>query len=255
MSFEPKILRVEDSATDRDVAGAALALSSSHPATGPDVHDTVTGLEMATLRDWRPDDDLLPDEELQLLARQLSEDAERLAARHPAVMPGENRFARRDGLGARRFYRIAAACLLFGLVAWSSGGNPPPMPAISAAPGHIRGELLAGERDSKSESKRARYRNGDESNWGAPLDSSGNGWEHALFAVPGYAGLLDDSEGFCDADDVPRMLFEQADAITRLEDAMRCRDQRIEQLEAEVAKLRPRDVVEQPVPASVPRKP
>jgi hypothetical protein len=147
------------------------------------------------------------------------------------------------------------------LVAWSSGGNSPSSHVTSAGV-EGRGELLAGERSSKSESNRrsVRYRNGDESNWGAPLDSSGSGFENDVFAgaffpSSGSERLIDDGEGICDADDVPRMLCEQADAITRLEDEMRCRDRRIDQLEAELAKMRPREFATQPAPAVVPSNP
>lgn len=86
MPFKPRIVRFDDEhAAPSGPATAALGVphETQTPPHDP-VHDTVRDVEFDTLRDWDPDDALLADAKLQCLARQLSDDAARLAARYPA---------------------------------------------------------------------------------------------------------------------------------------------------------------------------
>lgn len=106
MPFKPRILRFDEEhpgvgrpaggSTTMPVDSATIGPSASEgptartandaPRTAPHdpTHDTVCGAEFDTIRDWDLDDALLADAQLQCLARQLSDDAARLAQRYPA---------------------------------------------------------------------------------------------------------------------------------------------------------------------------
>ncbi len=98
MPYKPRILRFDEEHADArgPVVGSLTARAESrsestsvedgNARTAPHdpTHDTVCGVEMDTIRDWDPDDALLADAQLQCLARQLSDDAARLATRYPA---------------------------------------------------------------------------------------------------------------------------------------------------------------------------
>lgn len=199
MPFKPRIVRFDDehAAVPAPAGGgpsaplgaaliAAVDAPSSvveTPSTDP-THDTIRGEAFDTLADWDPDDALLNDPMMQCLARQLSDDAERLARRYPAegwVAPSVDErpalpppVARRGLLRRGFFRRLVAVAAALGACYLATLG-PLPIGSRSA----LDAPDVVSENDAETESlpplpvDRVTYEDGDAAIWGtSPIDDS-----------------------------------------------------------------------------------
>lgn len=237
MPFKPRIVRFdEEHAAVPTPAGSdpAAPLGASLVATVGDnpsavetppkdpVHDTIRGEAFDTIANWDPDDALLNDPMMQCLARQLSDDAERLAKRYPAegwIPPAIEQDSTRPPPAAyARIWRRAIAVALGACLLIAVG---PPSSRDRGVQG-IRAVESAYSPDRESQAAplpvdRVTYEDGDTAIWGSnPIDDSqfgdvqfgvlqfgdDRGAEGGVLSRPAHEALRDllpaDSHEYCD---------------------------------------------------------
>ncbi|MEX2188159.1 MAG: hypothetical protein WD875_15235 [Pirellulales bacterium] len=219
MPFKPRLLRYdEEHAGPSGPIGGSLAAASVGETVVPTAphdptHDTVCGIEFDTIRDWNPDDSLLADAQLQCLARQLSDDAARLAEQYPATRyqaegwtpPALDRSATHvspaTAVGSRRGWYVRAArsvAVAAGVMAMLAlprvaddrpASTRPTTNAVRAGDSDEAVDAFVTDRathavlhSADALERRVRYEDGDTARWGArPIDDSQFG--------PGGSGL------------------------------------------------------------------
>jgi hypothetical protein len=219
--FEPRIVRFDEEHAGRTAPLWAVATADARPThveTPPQdpTHETLCGVEFDTIRDWDADDALLADPQLQCLARQLSDDAERLAKRFPAdgwtppsveepVIPAERESGARPAGGRTRSRAaswahrsallLASAVCLAVFLSPPQGGDTGP---TFTTPGAQDGQILP------PSSHPVAYENGESAAWGDdPIDDSqfgpgGVGLDSLPGGTPFGELLPPDSHEYCD---------------------------------------------------------